>query len=109
MFLDEFDDFDMDEPLTCAIVAERTGMRPSIVMRLVRRGLLETVSKEESESGEPILPRRTIMQLGRMQRLHRDLGVNFAGAAVILDLVARIRQLNSELANYRERRSEEIE
>jgi hypothetical protein len=33
-----------------------------------------------------------------MQRLRRDLGVNFAGAAVILDLVGRIEQLNRELA-----------
>jgi len=43
-----------------------------------------------------------------MQRLRRDLGVNFAGAAVILDLVGRIEQLNRELAErQREKYGEE--
>jgi hypothetical protein len=36
-----------------------------------------------------------------MQRLRRDLGVNFAGAAVIIDLVGRIEELNRELAEMR--------
>jgi len=36
-----------------------------------------------------------------MQRLHRDLGVNFIGAAIILDLVGRIEQLNRELIGRR--------
>jgi len=43
------------------------------------------------------------MQVRRMQRLHRDLGVNFAGAAIILDLVGRIERLNRELAEMRQR------
>jgi len=33
-----------------------------------------------------------------MQRLRRDLRVNFTGAAIILDLVGRIEELNRELA-----------
>jgi hypothetical protein len=44
-----------------------------------------------------------VIQLRRMQRLRRDLGVNFAGAAVILDLVGRIEQLNRELAEMQRR------
>jgi hypothetical protein len=36
-----------------------------------------------------------------MQRLRRDLGVNFTGAAIILELVQRIEQLNRELAEMR--------
>jgi hypothetical protein len=36
-----------------------------------------------------------------MHRLRRDLGVNFAGAAVILDLVHRIEELNRELAELK--------
>jgi MerR HTH family regulatory protein len=38
-----------------------------------------------------------------MQRLHRDLGVNFAGAAVILDLVGRINEMNRELTRLHRR------
>jgi hypothetical protein len=43
------------------------------------------------------------VQLRCMQRLHRDLGVNFAGAAVILELVGRLDQLNRDLAEIQRR------
>jgi chaperone modulatory protein CbpM len=88
-------DFDMDEPLTLDVVAETVGARRSLVVRLVQQGLIETVG---GQSGEPLLPRRVVVQLRRMQRLHRDLGVNFAAAAIILELVGRIDELNRELA-----------
>jgi chaperone modulatory protein CbpM len=93
-------DFDLDEPLTFDVVAEMVGARRSIVVRLVQQGLIETL---ESGTDEPLLPRRAVIQLRRMQRLRRDLGVNFAGAAVILDLVGRIEQLNRELAGMHQR------
>jgi chaperone modulatory protein CbpM len=90
-------DFDMDEPLTFDAVARTVGTRRSLVVRLAQQGLIETVAGE-TEANEPLVPRRVVIQLRRMQRLRRDLGVNFAGAAVILDLVGRIEQLNRELA-----------
>jgi hypothetical protein len=90
----------MDEPLTCEVVAERIGARRSLVVRLARAGLIETL---ESESNEPLLPSHVVVQLRRMQRLRRDLGVNFSGAAVILDLVKRIELLNRELIEIRRR------
>ena len=93
-------DFDLDEPLTCDVIAETVGARRSLVVRLAEQGLIETV---ESETDEPLIPRRVVVKLRRMQRLRRDLGVNFAGAAVILDLVRRIEQLNRELAEIHRR------
>jgi len=87
-------DFDMDEPLTAEIVAASCGTKRSLVVRLAFEGLIETL---ESEAGEPRLPRRAVVQLRRMQRLRRDLGINFAGASVILDLVQRLEHLNREL------------
>lgn len=91
-------DFDLDEPLTFDVVAATVGARRSLVVRLAKEGLIETV---ESGTDEPLLPRRAVVRLRRMQRLRRDLGVNFAGAAVILDLVGRIEALNRELAEMR--------
>lgn len=99
-------DFDLDEPLTLDVVAETVGARRSLVVRLARQGLLETVNQE---TGEPLLPRRTIIRLRRMQRLRRDLGVNFTGAAIILNLVGRVEQLNRELAALRQREVESDE
>jgi hypothetical protein len=100
MELRDFDMVDMDDPLTCEVVAERIGARRSLVVRLARAGLIETL---ESESSEPLLPSHVVVQLRRMQRLRRDLGVNFSGAAVILDLVKRIELLNRELIEIRRR------
>src|SRR5882762_10656562 len=91
----QLNDFDLDEALTSEVVAETVGARRSLVIRLAQQGLLETL---DSTTAEPLLPRRAVVQLRRMQRLRRDLGVNFSGAAIILDLVKRIEQLNGELA-----------
>jgi chaperone modulatory protein CbpM len=93
-------DFDLDEPLTFDVVAATVGATRTLVARLAKQGLIETV---DSGTAEPLLPRRAVVQLRRMQRLRRDLGVNFAGAAVILDLVGRIEQLNRELAEMHRR------
>jgi len=95
-------DFDLDEPLSFDVVAETVGARRSLVVRLAQQGLIETL---ESGSDEPLLPRRAVVQLRRMQRLRRDLRVNFTGAAIILDLVGRIEELNRELAEMRGDRS----
>jgi chaperone modulatory protein CbpM len=92
-------DFDMDEAITCEACAESVGARRSLVVRLAQRGLIDTI---EGGTGEPLLPRRAVVQLRRMQRLRRDLGVNFSGAAIILDLVGRIEQLRSELAKRKD-------
>ena len=89
------DDFELDEPLTFEMVADIVGARRSLVVRLAQQGLIDTV---DSESGEQFLPRRTVIRLRRMQRLRHDLRVNFAGAAVILDLVNRLNEMNRELA-----------
>jgi chaperone modulatory protein CbpM len=96
-------DFDMDEAITFDVCAETVGARRSLVVRLARHGLIETI---ESGTGEPLLPRRAVVQLRRMQRLRRDLGVNFSGAAIILDLVRRIEQLNGELLEMHRRLGE---
>lgn len=93
-------DLDLDEPLTCDVVADSVGTRRSLVLRLAQRGLIDTV---DGDTEEPMVPRRVVVQLRRMQRLRRDLGVNFAGAAIILDLVGRIEQLNRELAEMHRR------
>jgi DNA-binding transcriptional MerR regulator len=94
----ERDDFNLDDLLTFEVVAETVGARAAMVSRLANQGLIETV---ETETGELLLPRRAILRLRRMHRLRRDLGVNLTGAAIILDLVWRMEQLNRELAELR--------
>ncbi|CDM66419.1 chaperone modulator CbpM [Pyrinomonas methylaliphatogenes] len=93
-------DFDLDEPLAIEEVAEATGAHERLLHRLVQSGLLEAIW---NEAGKPMLTTRTMLRFRRMQRLHRDLGVNFAGAAVILDLLDRIEQMRRELDNLHEK------
>ena len=91
-------DFDLDEPLMPEAVAEAVGAQPGLISRLVRMGLLDTVRDDERDV---LLPTSAVIRLRRMQRLRRDLRVNFTGAAIILDLVERITELNRELAEAR--------
>jgi len=93
-------DCELDQPLTLADVAEMVGARRTLISRLVRLGVLETIN---DESEEPMLRSRSVLRLRRMARLRRDLGVNFAGAAVILDLVDRVEALGRELSEMRSR------
>jgi DNA-binding transcriptional MerR regulator len=88
-------DSDLNEPMTMEVVCEIVGAKRSLVLRLAQAGLIETI---ESNAGERLLTRDAVIRLRRMQRLRRDLGVNFTGAAVILDLVSRIEEMKRELA-----------
>jgi chaperone modulatory protein CbpM len=91
-------DFEMEDPLTLQMLAEATGARLTLITSLVRSGLLETLGSKT----EPLVPQRTIVRLRRMQRLRRDLGVNFTGAAIILDLVERVEEMKRQLAATRQ-------
>jgi len=92
-------DCELDEPLTLDTVADAVGMRPPLLARLIRLGVLDSVG---DELDEPLLPTRAVISLRRMARLRRDLGVNFAGAAIILELVERIEGLNHEVVELRQ-------
>ena len=83
-------DIEDESPLTPERLAEACGARTTLVVRLVRLGVLEAT---RGAGGEVLLPSRAVIRLRRMQRLRRDLGVNFAGARVILELVEEIERL----------------
>lgn len=90
-----------DEPLTPETIAETAGVRVKLVVLLVKNGLLETI---DDRAEEPLLlPRGAVLRLRKMQRLRRDLRVNFAGAGVILDMVERMDAMRREMAQVRAR------
>ena len=91
-------DLDLEEPLTCDVVAEIVGSKTSLVVRLAEEGLLESFERETVR----LVPRRSVIRMRKMQRLRRDLGVNFAGASVILDLVNRIQEMEREIARLKQ-------
>lgn len=71
----------------CEVSAER-------VFELVQEGLIEPVGREPTRwRFRAISVRRVRCTL----RLEQDLGVNIAGAAVVLDLLEELEQLRSRL------------
>ena len=74
--------------LTYEELAIAAGVRPTILARLIRLGVIEPVRPESAE-----FTADTLARVRRMLRLHAQLGVNFTGAAIILDLLERLRRL----------------
>jgi chaperone modulatory protein CbpM len=78
--------------LTLDQVAERCGLHPVLVKRLVTLGVIEPIG-----DAIPLYAPETVLNLQRVMRLRRDLGVNYSAAALILDLLERIEELESRL------------
>jgi DNA-binding transcriptional MerR regulator len=77
-------------------VAAAAGISPNMLARLVRLGLIEPVAEGSTE-----FTAASVRRLRRMLRMRRDLGVNLTGAAILVDLLERLEQLEAELACLR--------
>ncbi len=71
-----------------------------MIRRLHAVGLIEGI---ETVEGEHRYSEEDVERLRRIRRLRRDLGVNLAGAEVILELSRRLEELQRELEEYRKR------
>ena len=71
-------------------LASSVGVSRVRLIRLVQLGLVEPVAPDTLE-----FTATTAARLSRMLRLRRDLGVNLAGAVIILDLVDRLERRTS--------------
>jgi len=69
-------------------LAVAAGIRPTVLARLIRLGVVEPVRPESPE-----FTADTLARVRRMLRLHAQLGVNFTGAAIIIDLLERLKRL----------------
>ena len=93
--------------LTLHEVAVRCGVEVDYVERLVSLGVIEAHpgSAASAVGGDALagFSPEVTLRVARVVRLERDLGVNFEGAAVILDLLDRIERLEDELRILRGR------
>ena len=69
-------------------VAHAAGISIATLARLVRGGLVPV----DDEGGFTVA---TALRLRRMLRLHRDLGVDLFGVAIIVDLLERLERFES--------------
>jgi DNA-binding transcriptional MerR regulator len=86
--------------LTVEDLSRATGLRPEQVQRFVGFGLVEPVAGSGSH---PRFAAATVDRLRRIVRLTRDLGVNLAGVAAILEMRERMENLQRELQHLRRR------
>jgi chaperone modulatory protein CbpM len=73
---------------SCALPVER-------VVELVEHGVIEPIGAEPAQWRFRAVSLRRVRSV---QRLEQDLGVNTAGAALALDLLAELRDLRTRLA-----------
>lgn len=76
-------------------LAREAGMHPGLVTRLIGLGLIQP---HGGTRAAPLFRRQDAALLGRAMRLRRDLGVNYAGAVLACELLARIDELQELLA-----------
>jgi hypothetical protein len=80
------------QPIEVRVLARQSGVDPNQVRRLVGYGLF---GRE--------LPPDAAATVARAARLRRDLGLNYAGAVLACELLARIDQLERRLSRYEPR------
>ena len=78
-------------PIETRVLAREAGVHPDLVRRFVALGLLEPY------------PVDAAARIARAARLRRDLGVNYAGAVLACELLARIDELQLRLSRYESR------
>lgn len=82
------------------VLAHEAGLHPELVRRLIRLGALEPAG---GTTRTPLFPRDAAARLALIARLRRDLGLNYAGAMLACDLLARIEAIEDRLARYEPR------
>ena len=87
--------------VTLSEVAYHCGLHPELVERLVRLGLIDC--EEVPANGEALFHAEVIPVVRTILRLRNELGVNYAGIGVILELMARIESLESQVRDLESR------
>jgi hypothetical protein len=73
--------------------ARRAGVHPELLVRFVDLGLVPATT---DGAGRLWFTRSAPDRIHRVVRLHADLALNYAGVALVLDLLARIDALEGE-------------
>lgn len=84
--------------LTLEELALSAGIHQATVIKLMELGLLEFRGRIEY----PLFSRQEIGRLHRMIRLRRDLGINWAGLGLVIDLLETVESLEKEIARLKE-------
>ena len=81
--------------LTITEVAHSCDVHPDLVRRLVALGLLDPAGPDVDE--ELLFEAGTVLLLRKILRLRHDLGINYAGIGVVLELMARMERMEERI------------
>ena len=87
--------------ITLTEVAYHCGIHPDLVDRFVDLGLLDVA--ERDSSGEALFESDVVHIVKKILRLRNQLGVNYAGIGVVLELMSRIDALEAHIRDLEER------
>jgi DNA-binding transcriptional MerR regulator len=81
--------------LTIEEVAARCDIHPTLVRHLYSLGLIDCAAETTER-----FPPDVTLRLQRMLRLRRDLGLTYAAAGLVVDLLERIETLEARLHHF---------
>ena len=90
LILDEESRFTLDE------LSHACSVRTEYIIELVEEGIVEPMELQ-LEQRYWTFTGRSLLRARKARRLQRDLGINLAGAALILDMMEEIEQLRQRL------------
>jgi len=77
-------------------IAMRCDVHPEIIDRFVRLGLIDPVVRDEVE-GECLFSKEAAPLVRKIMRLRNELGINYSGVGVVLELLSRIELLEARI------------
>lgn len=98
--------------LSFSEVARLAGIHPELLNRLVTLGLVDPAQSAQSAQPaqfaqpahvlpEPLFEVATVLRIRRILRLRNELGVNWAGIGLVLDLLSRVEKLEQEIVSLK--------
>jgi hypothetical protein len=83
--------------LTIEEAARRCGIQPSLLEKMLELGIIEP----DVSSPDPLFAPEAVPLVCKVLRLHNDLGINWAGLGLVMDLLERIEELEGEIERLR--------
>ncbi len=86
---------EQDQGYTVQEVCHRYCLESEFVIKCVDFGITEVSGSSKAESW--LIPVESASRMAKAWRLQRDLGLDFTGLAIVLDLLDEIDQLNGQV------------
>lgn len=82
--------------VTLSEISTLCDLHPEMVIRLVRLGLIDPVEEEKAEEAWTF-PVNAVPLVRKIIRLRNELGINYSGMGVVLELLSRIEALEARI------------